>query len=120
MAQLFVEGWEPLEGTYSLPDPDDEHVVATAVVGGAGAIVTANFRDFPPDKVPSHIQVKAPAEFALETVEIAPELALQALRQMASRYRKPPRDVDNLLDLLAVRYGMDAAVDLIRDSDLAS
>ncbi|MGH3486781.1 MAG: PIN domain-containing protein [Actinopolymorphaceae bacterium] len=26
-----VHGWEPLEGTYGLQDPDDEHLVAAAV-----------------------------------------------------------------------------------------
>ncbi len=113
-----VEGWEPLDGTFGLPDLDDEHVVAAAVVGGAGAIVTANFRDFPPNQVPSNIQVKTSAEFAMEAVELAPELALQALRQMAGRYRKPRRSVDDLLELLAARYGMDAVVDLVRDADL--
>lgn len=57
-SDALVTGWEPLEGTYGLRDPDDEHVVAAAVIGGAGAIVTANIKDF--DAVPAEIQVQPP------------------------------------------------------------
>ena len=110
-----VQGWEPLEGTYDLPDPDDEHVVAAAVVGGAGAIITLNLKDLPADKVPAHIQVKTPAEFALETVEISPDRALRAVEKIANRRQRPPQNtVDGLLEILTDRYEMTAAVDLMR------
>lgn len=111
-----VEGWEPLEGTYELPDPDDEHIVAAAVIGGAGAIVTSNLRDFPPSKMPAHIQVIPPATFVLNTVEISPALALTALGKMADRTSQPPRTVDELLDVLVLRYKMTDAVDVMRSA----
>ncbi|WP_148239349.1 PIN domain-containing protein [Ruania zhangjianzhongii] len=109
-----VRGWEPLDGTYGLPDPDDEHVMAAAVVGGAGAIVTSNLADFPPNRVPPQIQVKPPAEFALETVEIDPYQGFRAVQELTLRYRRPLRSVDELLVLLEQRYGMGTTAEVIR------
>ena len=51
MTQSFpdalVEGWERIEDSIELPDPDDRHVVAAAVIGRADVIVTDNTKDFP-------------------------------------------------------------------------
>jgi len=57
-----VTGWEGLDGTYGLPDPDDEHVLAAAVLGGAGAIVTWNTKDFPDACLPVGIRAFRPPE----------------------------------------------------------
>lgn len=119
MADAFedacVNGWEPLNGTYRLPDPDDEHLVAAAVVGGAGAIVTENVKDLPRELVPDHIQVISAKIFAADTVSLAPAGARLALEKIATRYRHPPTSVETLLDVLDTRYGWSDAVEILRD-----
>jgi predicted nucleic acid-binding protein len=112
----LVRGWEGLEGTYGLPDPDDEHVLAAAVVGGAGSIVTDNFRDFPIAKIPLGIQIISPQDFAYETVGMRPDLGLAAVLAMARRtgrnyQRQSAADILEVLDRI---YKMDAATKLIR------
>jgi len=84
----LVLNWEPYEGTFELRDSGDEHVLAAAVVGGAGAIITSNVKDFPDTKLPKHIQIVEPAPFAADTVSTSPESALRALKSVSRRYRK--------------------------------
>lgn len=111
-----VTGWEPLEGAFGLPDPDDEHVVAAAVVGGAGAVVTSNLRDFDVDEVRRRLHVLPPATFAADTASVDPTRALLAVAQVASRVRRPPMTVPQVLDALESRYGWHDAVDLMREA----
>lgn len=113
-----VHGWEPLVGSYRLPDPDDEHLVAAAVVGGAQVIVSDNIKDLPTDKLPDGLDVVTAAQFAHDTVSVAPAQALAALRQISARYVDPPRTVDNLLSILDARDGMNAATELIRQATI--
>ncbi|QLQ09717.1 MAG: PIN domain-containing protein [Nocardioidaceae bacterium] len=110
----LVEGWEPLDGVYRLPDPDDEHVVAAAVVGGAGVIVTENLSDFPPAKIPGIIQVLPARDFAANTADVDPERAALALHAISSRRVRASQTPHELLDLLAIRYGMTDVRDILK------
>ena len=114
-ADAEVEGWEPLEGTFGLPDPDDEHVVAAAVIAGAGAIVTENLKDFPAAKIPPGMQVLSAREFAKNTVALNPRHALAAVQEIASRSGRygAALTVEEILDTLRDRYGMSEAVEMI-------
>jgi hypothetical protein len=62
----IVMNWESLEGTFGLPDVDDEHVVAAALIGGADVIVTSNLKDFPPQQIAKPLTVISPAQFAAD------------------------------------------------------
>jgi death-on-curing protein len=43
----LVTGYEGLIPALELPDPDDRHVLAAAIVGRCDVIVTQNLKDFP-------------------------------------------------------------------------
>jgi predicted nucleic acid-binding protein len=111
-----VQNWEPYVGTFDLPDPDDEHVLAAAVAGHAGAVVTENLKDFPLEKIPPGIQIVTAPEFAANTVAVSPQSALRAVTRITERLTRPPLSVDEFLTILRQRYRMDEAVDLIDEA----
>lgn len=83
-------------------EPKDRHVLAAAVWGGAELLVTENLKDFPDAAVSRFgIEVLHQDEFLLDQFDLAPELVTAALRRQVSRYRRSPRTVDELLDILA-------------------
>lgn len=60
----------------ALPDPDDRHVLAAAVAGGAGTLVTLNLRDFPGRTLARHgVLARHPDGFLLDFVADGPDLA---------------------------------------------
>ncbi len=111
-----VHGWEGLDGTFELPDQDDEHVLAAAVVAGAGAIVTHNVKDFPAERLPSGMEVLPPDEFAANTVAVDPVGAAIAVAAIAARSGRqgPVLTEHEVLDVLARRYRLAEAVQVIR------
>jgi hypothetical protein len=58
---------EELIAGLSLPDPDDRHVLAAAIAGGAGTLLTRNRADFPPRALARHgVLLREPDGFLLE------------------------------------------------------
>jgi predicted nucleic acid-binding protein len=85
-----IQGWEGLEAAVTLPDPNDRHVVATAMHGRADAIVTFNVRDFPADVLsPLNIEVIHPDDFLLYQLDLNQRPVLDVLRKQAADSRRP-------------------------------
>lgn len=88
-----ARGYEPLVATVELPDPDDRHVVAAAVVAGADAIVTANLSDFPATALePFGLHAVSPDDFLLDLLDLAPATMAQIVHDQASATSRPPLD----------------------------
>ena len=82
--------------------PKDRHVLAAAVAGRADMLVTENLKDFPPASVTDFgITVAVQDDFLSGLLELYPNPVLDSLRRQASRYRREPRTVADLLSVLA-------------------
>ena len=82
-------------------DPNDRHVLATAVRAEAGALVTFNTRDFPDTSTqPVMVEVIHPSDFLLDLLDLAPKTVINELRIQAEANRSHPRTLMALLDVL--------------------
>lgn len=110
----MVNGWEATCAGLDLPDPDDRHVLAAAIVGGGQSLVTFNLKDFPEEKL-SQTSVEAihPDEFLLDQLDLHPGPGLQVLMDEAADTAHPPLDVQAVLNILE-RCGVPQFVDQAR------
>ncbi|MFZ4841211.1 PIN domain-containing protein [Mycetocola saprophilus] len=114
--EALVHGWEPLDGTFGLPDRDDEHVVAAAQVAGAGFIVTDNLKDFPVALLPVSITPVSARKFAFDIVSDSPLRALSALEEISQRSGLfgPETTSEQIIGHLESRYGFTDTAELLR------
>lgn len=94
MKAHFGEGWvvgfEPLIESLVLPDLDDRHVLAAAIVCGAQHIVTQNLKDFPSEMLDGFdIEPIEADEFLFRTFQLYPAIAVSVFKQMRSDYERP-------------------------------
>lgn len=87
----LVTGYEPFIRGLDLPDPDDRHVLAAAIVGGADAIVTANLRHFPEEYLATFgVEPISPDDFVVHQFGLDEELVVRALSSQRKRLVNPP------------------------------
>jgi predicted nucleic acid-binding protein len=98
----IVEGFEPLIEAFTLPDPDDRHVLAAAVRCKADLIVTYNLSDFPSECLETWtVEAEHPDEFIVHLLGLDESLVCDAARTCRARLSNPAKTADEYLDILA-------------------
>lgn len=110
----LVTGYEALIPTLTLPDQDDRHVLAAAIVGRADVIVTFNLKDFPRSALQAHrIEAQHPDDFIWDLLDVSPELVFLAARRQRLALHNPPKTVEEMLRILE-RQGLTKTVNHFR------
>ncbi len=115
----LVTDYEDLVPSIKLPDEDDRHVVAAAIVAGADTIVTFNLSDFPVEELGKYdMEAQHPDDFIVHQISLSqPNVCLAAKRHRAS-LKKPAKTVEEYLTTLE-RQGLPQTVATLREfSDL--
>ena len=115
----IVTGYEMLAASLDLPDPDDRHVLAAAILGEADVIVTANLRDFPANYLAPHaIATQHPDTFITDLFQFDTEALLEAVHGHRTALSNPPRSVGEYLASL-IRLGLNGATALLQAHETA-
>ncbi len=97
----LVTDYEQHIAALNLPDPNDRHVLATAIASNATTIVTSNIRDFPFEEL-STLSIRAihPDDFVSAFIESHPDTIISIVREQAGALRNPPHTIIELIDKL--------------------
>jgi len=94
-----VENYESIIESLTLPDPNDRHVLAAAIVGHADSIVTFNLKDFPNEVLKQFdIEAQHPDDFIANQFELHQLSAVSAVKKMRERLRNPPKTQEDLIE----------------------
>ena len=110
----LVTGYRQLVPALNLPDPNDRHVLAAAVRGGASVIVTNNTKDFPAEALEEfEIEAQTPDEFVHHLIDLYPDEVIQAAEMHRASLRNPPKTREEYLNTLE-RQGLTESVAVLR------
>ena len=111
----LISGYEHLVQGLSLPDSNDQHVLAAAIIAKAGALVTFNTRDFPENALePFGIEAQHPDDFLVYQFDLAQAKVCTAIKRLRARLRSPPMSIDEYITCLARQQLVQFADRLLR------
>ena len=97
----LVTQYEPLISGLTLPDLEDQHVLAAAIKGKANIIVTFNLKDFPAKYLSQFdIEAQHPDTFIARLIELAPDVGCMAVNRLRQALRLPPKTASEYLKIL--------------------
>lgn len=102
----LVDGYQALIPSIAgLPDPDDRHVVAAALVGRVDVIVTYNLRDFPHLVLtPYNIEAQHPDDFIRHLIDLHEARVCEAVKKQRAALKRPAKTIEEFLDTLASNH----------------
>ena len=83
-------------------DAKDRHVVVTAMIAKADAIVTFNITDFAAPHLSENLQIEVihPDDFVMDLVDLNEKRAVVAFRELMARKKNPPLSIADLIQRL--------------------
>lgn len=112
----MILDYEYLIPTLQLPDINDRHVLAAAIVGHADAIVTFNRRDFPEAVVSRHeIEILHPDDFLVAQYDLDNIGILSIIKMCRMKLRKPPKSAEDYIATLE-QQGLPQMCQILRNA----
>lgn len=94
-----ITGYDAIVGALDLPDVDDRHLLAAAIVGRCHGVITANLKHFPPDKVaPFKMEIVHLDDFIVNIIDLHPSRAVAACKRHRAAMTKSKPTQDEYLE----------------------
>lgn len=100
-----------------LPDPNDEHVLISAIVAQSDYILTLNKKDFPNSLLQQfNIVALTPDELLPVLIKNNPKRCSEAFRQLVELKKSPPLSYDDMRSIY-LKYGLTETVRMMNKYD---
>jgi predicted nucleic acid-binding protein len=116
----LVTDFEHLISSLELPDADDRHVLAAAIIAEADIVVTFNLKDFPTALLAKYgMEVKHPDNFVSELIDQNPQEVWQCLETIRARLKNPSQTFSDYMEVL-LKQGLLTSVEMLRELQINS